>query len=295
MPSGVCAITFAKAEENEPKMQQIGKKAEVGISLQTLRDGKASLDAAGTPCELIDLKAAAGLAGNLRCPEAQVLVVRGGVNAFLGDPEGLAKVKAELDTKVFDTQALMRGSVKNKHARHNCVFAEEAQVADIAKGRGTVFPFSANPIINAFCRTASMWAQTEQLLAVGELNHYHTPSECGIGFHGDGERRIVVGARFGEQSRDMPLRFVAFDDTRMPIGNEVSIPLNDGDVYLMSHHAVGTDWMRSGIHFRHATGSTKYAFTMEKLKKNAEAKLAKKREKAAVGKPTGAILKKAHA
>lgn len=294
MPNGVCTITFCEAGENNPGMQQIGKKADIGISLQTLRNGKASLDAAGTPCELIDLKAAAGLAGNLRCPEAQVLVVRGGVNAFLCDPQGLAKVKAELDSKVFDKHALMRGSVKNKNARHNCVFAEEAQTADIANGKGTVFPFSANPIIDAFRRTASMWAETEQLLAVGELNHYFDPSECGIGFHGDGERRIVVGARFGEQSRDMPLRFVAFDN-RLPIGNDVSIPLGDGDVYLMSHHAVGTDWMRSGIHFRHATGSKKYAFTMEKLKANAEAKLAKKTQKAASGKPTGAIVKRARA
>ena len=40
MPSGVCTITFAEAGENEPGMQQIGKKAEVGISLKTLRDGK---------------------------------------------------------------------------------------------------------------------------------------------------------------------------------------------------------------------------------------------------------------
>jgi len=294
MPNGVCTITFCEAGENNPGMQQIGKKADIGISLQTLRNGKASLDAAGTPCELIDLKAAAGLAGNLRCPEAQVLVVRGGVNAFLGDPQGLAKVKAELDTKVFDKQALMRGAVKNKNARHNCVFAEVAQVADIAKGKGTVFPFSENPVTDAFRRTASMWAQTEQLLAVGELNHYHTPSECGIGFHGDGERRIVVGARFGEQSRDMPLRFVAFDN-RHPIGNDVSIHLGDGDVYIMSSAAVGTDWMRSGVHFRHATGSDRYAFSFEKLVANAEAKLAKKREKAVAGKPTGAIFKKAHA
>ena len=262
-------------------MEPVGTMAKTGTSLETLRRGKASLDAAGIPCQLVDLKADAGLAGNLRCPDAFVLVVRGGVNSFLGDEKGLKKVKAELDIKAFDKKALMRGAVKNKHARHNCVFAEEAQVADIASGHGTVFAFSENPAIDAFRRTASLWAGTEEVLSVAELNHYFDPDECGIGFHGDGERRIVVGARFGERSRDMPLRFVAFDN-RMPIGSEVSIPLLDGDVYIMSEKAVGTDWMRAGIHFRHGTGSTKYAFSMEKLKKVAEAKLAKKVEKAAI-------------
>jgi len=36
--------------------------------------------------------------------------------------------------------------------------------------------------------------------------------------------------------------------------------LNDGDLYIMSEKAVGTDWMRnkSGYTLRHAAGAKKY-------------------------------------
>ena len=39
----------------------------------------------------------------------------------------------------------------------------------------------------------------------------------------------------------------------------VKIHLADGDVYVMSEHAVGEKWKSKGAHWRHATGSAKYA------------------------------------
>ena len=71
--------------------------------------------------------------------------------------------------------------------------------------------------------------------------------------HGDSERRIVVGARFGADTHTMPLKFQWFQMSA-PVGSSVMIPLEHGDIYVMSEKAVGTDWMsdRKGLTVRHA-------------------------------------------
>ena len=76
--------------------------------------------------------------------------------------------------------------------------------------------------------------------------------KCGIGYHGDTERRLVVGARFG---KPFPLAYRWYKN-RQPVGDPISITLGHGDVYVMSAKAVGTDWKRSTIlTLRHAAGT----------------------------------------
>ena len=77
----------------------------------------------------------------------------------------------------------------------------------------------------------------------------------GIGYHGDTERRKVVGVRLGENN---VLAFKWFQD-----GEEVMLAarvvLEHGDMYMMSEKAVGTDWKKRNIAtLRHAAGSRKY-------------------------------------
>ena len=48
---------------------------------------------------------------------------------------------------------------------------------------------------------------------VGELNHYFDAEKCSIGWHGDEERKIAVGARFGYGANEFPLKFHAHHST----------------------------------------------------------------------------------
>jgi hypothetical protein len=80
-------------------------------------------------------------------------------------------------------------------------------------------------------------------------------SQCGIGFHGDGERRKVFAVRMGET---MPLYFKWFQNSQS-VGEPFELVLNDGDMYIMSEKAVGFDWLKKKIPtLRHSTGCSKF-------------------------------------
>ena len=94
-----------------------------------------------------------------------------------------------------------------------------------------------------------------------EGNYYYDVSKCGIGFHGDGERKRVVGLRLGAS---IPLHYQWFHKSR-PVGERSIIMLNHGDLYVMSEKAVGTDWLlKNTLTLRHAAGSKKYTTIKEK-------------------------------
>jgi len=81
---------------------------------------------------------------------------------------------------------------------------------------------------------------------------------------GDGERLRVIGTRIGNSS--LPIHFNWFH-RHEPIGEQIIIPLNPGDIYIMSEKAVGNDWKKSSIYsLRHSTGADKYTIIKEKTK-----------------------------
>ena len=89
---------------------------------------------------------------------------------------------------------------------------------------------------------------------VCEGNRYFS-EKCGIGFHGDTERRRVIGVRIG---KSMPIHWCWYYQSKA-IGKKLELILDNGDIYLMSEKAVGTDWKKRNIHtLRHAAGNTKY-------------------------------------
>jgi len=84
---------------------------------------------------------------------------------------------------------------------------------------------------------------------------YDDVNRNGIGWHGDGERRKVVGVRIGES---MPLCYRWFH-MGTPIGSQFTTQLNHGDLYIMSDKAVGNDWKKKLIPtLRHSAGAAKY-------------------------------------
>ena len=90
-----------------------------------------------------------------------------------------------------------------------------------------------------------------------ELNYYYKTGSTGLGFHGDTMRRRVIGIRLGDTQ---PLAFQTFHGAE-PVGSPRRIDLAHGDLYLLSEHAIGTDWKgadRRNWHVRHAAGAEKY-------------------------------------
>jgi hypothetical protein len=89
----------------------------------------------------------------------------------------------------------------------------------------------------------------------GEGNYYYDVKTCGIGFHGDTERRKVIAVRLGAT---ISMHYQWFYKG-LPTGDRMIFPVDGGDIYVMSEKAVGTDWKKKNIYtLRHATGCSKF-------------------------------------
>ena len=288
-PKSAVSLTFCNRGENEPGMQKIGGEASQLVTGNMLKAAKLQWEA-GTgsggvvqvgEAELHDLGAmVVGEVDKLfadgtckptkgvvlpKKEDASVLVLRGFAQRLLGDdaPDQIEHelqtqfMAGKLDKKKYNTR---RKVVQNKNARWNNVMADFDQEPDIPRGRGTVVKTSDYPFINALNAQAAMWLQQDNPL-VCEQNLYYDVYKggsakhgCGIGWHGDSEREIVLGYRAGEVTKEMPLMFQAFYDT-CPVGPKTTIPLRRGDAYIMTSKAVGTDWESpSLLTWRHAAG-----------------------------------------
>ena len=155
----------------------------------------------------------------------------------------------------MDKKAFMRGKVTNKLARLNCVLSDFTREPDYENAKGRVVNFMDYPAINAIRGVLPVMLGNIILNAQVEVNVYHT-SEAGIGWHGDAERRLVVGLRNGKFN----LSYQWYQNHK-PIGERLLLELNDGDMYVMDEKTTGSDWKRSAGGFltlRHSAGSDKY-------------------------------------
>jgi hypothetical protein len=89
-----------------------------------------------------------------------------------------------------------------------------------------------------------------------EGNYYYDLEKCGIGYHGDAERKNVIAFRLGA---NIPLHFRWYYKNEA-IGETVKITnLENGDMYVMSEKATGFDWItRMKCTLRHSAGAKKY-------------------------------------
>lgn len=259
-------VTFGDRAENEAGMQIIGTLAPNGVTVAHLQQMRDQLVANGNNCKLVDLRQMlGGHVDEALIPVAKVLVIQNGVNSLMQDPSFEAALLAELQVMPKDTTTKSYGQVRNKHARHNNTMGDFAQQPDIANGMGTVVRFADYPNTNSIRNTLAALVNTP---LVAELNHYFDATTCGIGYHGDAERRIVVGVRLGAGANGMPLKFQWYKNHR-PIGCNGRIMLNPGDVYIMSEKAVGFDCKRSSIlTLRHAAG--KESCNYSRMKRRAD-------------------------
>ncbi len=255
-------ITFGDCAENHVGMEKLGAAAANGLTYEELVRAKRRFEAAGYTCELVDLIGRGRVEDAFDGTEpepAYVLIVRRGVEALLA-PATADEMQDEQEGLDPDTKALMRGRVVNKIARHNLCFADEAHEPDYEKGKGRVVDFASVPLTSAARGALPRYfgAKTSALYAEG--NYYYDVAKCGIGFHGDSERRIVVALRLGTP---IPLHYQWFH-RGSPVGTRVALALDHGDLYAMSEKAVGYDWKRPSIPtLRHAAGARSYLTTKQ--------------------------------
>jgi len=236
--------TFSECVENHAGMQTLGCKHTVGLSEEDVAEIAAKLPEL---CTLHKLE--------MNCEHASVVVFHGGVDFLLGKC-GADELMQESKDQPFDSQFLnvRRKIVQNKHGRLNNCYADLSQEPNIPEGKGTVIAFGCAPKISELrdriprltgIATKGLYAETNKYVDVRKR-------QVGVGFHGDGERSIVVGVRLGKAS--MPLRFQWYNRAK-PISDEYVIDLKHGDMYCMSWKATGHDWKCSSkTTLRHGVG-----------------------------------------
>lgn len=231
-------LTFGDRAENHVGMQIIGKQAKRGFSRRDFDKIQRYFLRFGT-VERINLSELT----DVQTEHAELLICRN-----ILDKKVLKKLLKEQKDISYDTKALMRKRVVNKHARHNVCFGDEYQEANFEEGKGTIIPFSDLPTLSRFKRLF------EKITGVDlqcEGNYYYDIKKTYIGFHGDSERKIVIAIRLGES---FPLYYQWYQNSKK-IGRQFSTMLNSGDIYFMSEKAVGTDWKKRKIPtLRHAAG-----------------------------------------
>lgn len=254
-------LTFGDQAENHVGMQKIGEGlAAEGFGVQQLAALRDKLEDQGTLCELVDLKQTL----QDSCPqtlreaapaelEASVLIIRQGIKKVFGvEHDDFFNEQSSLQ---HDKKAFMYGRVVNKHARHNLCFSDTAQEPNYSAGKGRVIALEDVPCLKRIRDgLPDLLGPAASELSV-EGNYYYDTSRCGIGFHGDSERKKVVGVRLGSV---MPLHWQWFHQGA-PVGKRVVRNLEGGDVYIVSEKATGWDWKRKLVPtLRHAAGCEKF-------------------------------------
>jgi hypothetical protein len=255
-------LTFGEQAENHAGMQILGDGlAPSGFSIDDLLASQVVWEAAGAKTELVRLDNEIGIDISPEIEPAAVLIIRNGLSIIFRTEEdngddGTNKLLQEQLSLRWDTKAKMRGRVVNKHARFNVCYGDMGQEPDYDKGKGRIVPFSEVPTLFKVREGLVPFFGDKASKLQVEGNLYYDPTKCGIGFHGDSERRKVIAARLGH--KQTPLHYQWFHRSE-PIGNRIVLPLHHGDMYCMSAKATGTDWKcRSKPTLRHATGCEKF-------------------------------------
>lgn len=209
-------LTYGDQAENHKGMEMIGDMVAEGEGFQVkeLAAMQKKLRENGFTAHLFTLNKQANQ------PEASVLVVKNYVDAIL---KPLAKTKDDLfmeQAKLkVDKHAFMYGRVVNKNARWNLCFDEEHREPDYPNGKGSIYAFSEVPLTKAVTDSFPEYFGEKASNLKGEGNYYYNINECGIGFHGDSERRKVVAIRLGAS---IPIHYQWFKNG-VPFGERMKL------------------------------------------------------------------------
>lgn len=245
--SRTITLTFGEQSENHVGMKIQGNGlADKGFSDEQLLEFKKYFEDLNLTCDMIDLS----LDENNR---ASVLVIRNAWEGITQKPTTEtfnALLDLDWDRHYWDRR---RKRVLNKRARWNLCFADHAIEPDYENGQGRVCALKDIPFLQQFSLDIQKHLNESKQFEC-EGNYYYN-SSCGIGWHGDSERKKVVAVRFGSS---LPIHWYWYHRSKRQ-GDRKSVMLNDGDMYIMSEKASGFDWKKSSLFtLRHSTGANKY-------------------------------------
>ena len=247
-------ITLGDQAENHRGMQKIGELSDEGFSYTDLKKAKKWFDEKKIDTEIIKLHEELQSIfedTNEIIPKAYILIARKGLGAIVN----IAEFFNEQDALEKDTKAKMYGRVVNKTARHNLCFAEESQEPDYENGKGRIIAFNDVPLLKKFRKTLPKIIGEKAKNLMAEGNYYYDITKCGIGFHGDSERKKVIAVRVGQT---MPLHYQWYYENE-ELGPRIKLSIDDGDIYIMSEKATGYDWKKKSLlTLRHAAGAKKF-------------------------------------
>lgn len=260
-------LTFGDCMENHVGMQKVGEISDHGFNLQDFKIIKNYFKKLGANVKIYHLNKLLDEDLKSSTDDAYFMIIENGVN-FLNinnddsnndnndDRECLSKLlyiehsNLEYDKKYYDTR---RNKVLNKLARWNLCFDDIGQEADYINKKGTIVAYNEVPYTFFLKNKLESIIENNNLKL--EANYYYDIKKTGIGFHGDSERRKVIGVRLGKNNKIVFKWFL----NSQHIGKIFKKTLHDGDIYIMSEKAVGTDWKKRNIlTLRHAAGSAKY-------------------------------------
>ena len=242
-------LTFGDMAENHVGMEQIGARVAKGQGVH-LADLKAIL----VKCRAASITAKLHVLNGPDQPPAYLLIIKKGVEALLGSGSAKALFKEQVALD-HDKKALMYKRVCNKKARWNLCFSEIGHPPAYEEGKGRVVAYDDVPLTKALAAALPTWFGPKAEGLQCEGNYYYDAASCGIGYHGDTERRRVFAVRLGAT---IPICFQWFQRGE-PIGPRMRLEVEDGDIYIMSEKTVGTDWKSRGVPtLRHAAGAAAY-------------------------------------
>ena len=250
------SLTFGDVAENHKGMQKIGTLSNNGFNLDDINKMKIWFESKGCKCTIINLHWLLEDEKLQQENPAYLLKVKNAVNALLDDENGKNALFKEQDELEKDTKAFMYGRVVNKHARHNLCFGEAHQAPNYEEGMGTVYAFDEVPHLKQIRYKLGEIIGEKGTNLQAEGNYYYDVKKCGIGFHGDTERKKVIAFRLGAT---IPLCYAWYHDNNV-ISDIMTInDLEHGDMYVMSEKTTGFDWKsKTKYTLRHAAGCDKY-------------------------------------
>lgn len=187
--------------------------------------------------------------------EAAVLLIRGAVNHILGSKAGADDMLREQQALAYDDKHYSAwAGVQNSKSRKNIVFGNEHCKRSDDWKQGT---WSEVPLFSRLRAKLPSFFGSKTVELNGEGNLYENPKLCGIPYHGDRERKIVVGISLGNTAT---LRFYwRAPQSESPCSTPFDFKVKHGDIYVMSEKATGWDvWNKRNYRLVHAAGGDSF-------------------------------------
>ena len=249
--TAIC-ITAGEQSENHVGMQINGSGlSQNGFSVEELAKFKEILEEKGIDSEFYRLDSFLEEEEKNGVEPAGLLFIRNAIETLTGESAEKMlqeQLSFEWDKKYWDTR---RSRVLNKRARYNVCYGEDEQKPDYENKKGTIISYLNVPILKKWKETLGFIFGEKATQLEVEGNLYYDTKKCGIGFHGDSERKKVIACSLGETR---PIHWQWFHKSK-PIGPRIKFELHNGDMYIMSEKTTGFDWkLRSKKTLRHAAG-----------------------------------------